>query len=177
MKKYDVFVIGSGMAGMNIANICAGKGLKVGITDELPYGGTCALRGCDPKKIMLAATEAKDFAQRLHEKQISDVPAINWKAAMKFKQEFVDAMPPKIEKGYKKNGIDTYHNSAKFISENQLQVGDETIEAGKIVIATGAKPRVLGIPGEEYTLTSTDFLNFKELPKSLLFIGGGVYRL
>ncbi|HZJ36713.1 MAG TPA: NAD(P)/FAD-dependent oxidoreductase [Gillisia sp.] len=173
MKKYDVFVIGSGMAGINIANICAGKGLKVGITDELPYGGTCALRGCDPKKIMLAATEAKDFASRLHEKQISEVPAINWKAAMKFKQEFVDAMPPKIEKGYKKNGIDTYHQSAKFISENQLRVGDETVEAAKIVIATGAKPRVLGIPGEEYTLTSTDFLNFKELPKSLLFIGGG----
>jgi len=173
MKKYDVFVIGSGMAGMNIANICAGKGLKVGVTDELPYGGTCALRGCDPKKIMLAATEAKDFAQRLHEKQISEVPAINWKAAMRFKQEFVDAMPPKIEKGYKKNGIDTYHQSAKFISKNQLQVGDETIEAGKIVIATGTKPKVLGIPGEEYTLTSTEFLNFKELPKSLLFIGGG----
>jgi glutathione reductase (NADPH) len=173
MEKYDVFVIGSGMAGMNIANICAGKGLKVGITDELPYGGTCALRGCDPKKIMLAATEAKDFAQRLQDKQISEVPAINWKAAMKFKQEFVDAMPPKIEKGYKHNGIDTYHQSVKFISENQLQVGDETIEAGKIVIATGAKPKVLGIPGEEYTLTSTDFLNFKDLPKSLLFIGGG----
>lgn len=173
MKKYDVFVIGSGLAGLNIANICAGKGLKVGITDELPYGGTCALRGCDPKKIMLAATEAKDFAQRLHEKQISEVPAINWEAAMKFKQEFVDAMPPKIENGYKKNGVETFHQSAKFISENQLQAGNETIEAGKIVIATGAKPRVLGIPGEEYTLTSTDFLNFKELPKSLLFIGGG----
>ncbi len=173
MKKYDVFVIGSGMAGMNIANICAGKGLKVGITDELPYGGTCALRGCDPKKVMLAATEAKDFALRLHEKQISEVPAIDWKAAMKFKQEFVDAMPPKIEKGYKHNGIDTYHQSAKFILENQLLVDDETVEAAKIVIATGAKPKVLGIPGEEYTLTSTDFLNFKELPKTLIFIGGG----
>lgn len=173
MKKYDVFVIGSGMAGMTIANICAEKGLKVGITDELPYGGTCALRGCDPKKLMLAATEARDFAQRLHEKQISEVPAIHWEAAMKYKQEFVDAMPPKIEKGYKHNGVETFHQSAKFISENQLQVGDETIEAGKIVIATGAKPRVLGIPGVEYTLTSTDFLNFIELPKSLIFIGGG----
>lgn len=173
MKKFDVFVIGSGMAGMNIANICAGKGLKAGITDELPYGGTCALRGCDPKKIMLAATEARDFAQRLHEKQISEVPAIHWEAAMKFKQEFVNAMPPRIEKGYKKYGVATFHQSAKFISENQLRVGDETIEAGKIVIATGAKPRFLGIPGEKYALTSTDFLNFDNLPKSLLFIGGG----
>ena len=173
MKKYDVFVIGSGMAGMNVANICASKGLSVGITDELPYGGTCALRGCDPKKIMLAPTEAKHFAENLQKKQILEIPAINWQQAMKFKQEFVDAMPPKIEKGYKNNGIETFHQSAKFISENQLQVGDETIEAQKIVIATGAKPRVLGIPGEEYALTSTDFLNFKTLPISLLFIGGG----
>lgn len=173
IKKYDVFVIGSGMAGMNIANKCASKGLKVGITDELPYGGTCALRGCDPKKIMLAATEVKDFAARLHEKQISGVPPISWQEAMKFKQEFVDSMPPKIENGYEKNGVDTYHQSAKFISENQLRLGYETIHADKVVIASGAKPRELDFPGGSLPLSSTDFLNFESLPKSLLFIGGG----
>lgn len=173
MKNYDVFVIGSGMAGMNIANKCASKGLRVGITDKLPYGGTCALRGCDPKKIMLGPTEVKHLADNLHEKQISEVPAIYWQEAMKFKQDFVDAMPPKIEKSYEKNKIDTFHRSAKFISETQLQVGNETIEAGKIIIATGAKPRELEIPGEEYAMDSTDFLNFQFLPSSLLFIGGG----
>lgn len=57
MKSFDVFIIGSGMAGMTIANKCAAKGLSVGITDELPYGGTCALRGCDPKKVLIGATE------------------------------------------------------------------------------------------------------------------------
>ena len=173
MIKYDVFVLGSGIAGMSIANICAAKGLKVGISDELPYGGTCALRGCDPKKIMLAATEAKDFAQRLSGKKIAEVPAIHWLEAMQYKQEFVDAMPPKIEKGYQKNGIDTYHHSVKFISENQLQVGDDIIEADKIAIATGAKSLILDIPGGDLALTSTDFLNFQSLPKSLIFIGGG----
>ncbi len=173
MKKYDVFVIGSGMAGMNVAKICASKGLSVGITDELPYGGTCALRGCDPKKILLAPTEAKHFAQNLEKKHISETPAIDWRQAMKFKQDFVDAMPIKIEKGYNKNGVDTYYQSAKFISENQLQIGDTKIEAGKIVIATGAKPRKLNIPGAAFTLSSTDFLNFETLPESLLFIGGG----
>lgn len=173
MKKYDVFVIGSGMAGMNIANRCASKGLKVGITDELPYGGTCALRGCDPKKILLGATEALHLSQNLSEKEIATEPNIQWEKAMEFKQEFVDSMPPKIEKGYKKNGVDTYHQSAKFISKNQLQVGNETIEADKIVIATGAKSRILDIPGGDLALTSTDFLNFDRLPKSLIFIGGG----
>jgi len=173
MKKYDVFVIGSGMSGMTAANKCASKGLKVGITDELPYGGTCALRGCDPKKVIIGATEVRDFAQRLKGNGIDTVPKINWEDIMAFKQSFVDAMPPKIEKGYKNKDIDTYHTSAKFLSGNTLQVGDEVIEADKIVIATGAKPRVLDFEGGEHALSSTDFLNLKELPQSLLFIGGG----
>ena len=173
MKKYDVFVIGSGMAGMTIANKCASKGLKVGITDELPYGGTCALRGCDPKKVIIGATEVRDFAIRLKDKGIDTVPNVNWRDIMAFKQSFVDAMPPKIEKGYRHNDIDTYHSSAKFLSKNTLQLGTDTIEADKIVIATGAKPRVLDFEGGYLALSSTDFLNLKELPKSLLFIGGG----
>ena len=79
MKKYDVFIIGSGMSGMTIANKCASKGLSVGITDELPYGGTCALRGCDPKKVIIGATEVRDFAKRLKGKGIDTIPNINWR--------------------------------------------------------------------------------------------------
>ncbi len=173
MKKYDVFVIGSGMSGMTVANKCASKGLKVGITDELPYGGTCALRGCDPKKVIIGATEVRDFAQRLKGNGIDTVPEVNWEDIMAFKQSFVDAMPPKIEKGYKNKDIDTYHTSAKFLSDNTLQVGDEVIEADKFLIATGAKPRVLDFEGGNMALSSTDFLNLEELPSSLLFIGGG----
>ena len=173
MKKYDVFIIGSGMAGMTIANKCASKGLSVGITDELPYGGTCALRGCDPKKVIIGATEVRDFAQRLKGKGIDTIPNINWKDIMAFKQTFVDEMPRKIEKGYKKNGIDTFHNSATFINENTLSVGNETIQADKVVIASGSKPKVLDFEGGQLAKTSTDFLNLKELPQSLLFIGGG----
>ena len=173
MKEYDVFIIGSGMAGMTIANKCALKGLKVGITDDLPYGGTCALRGCDPKKVIIGATEVRDFAKRLKGNGIDTIPKINWKDIMAFKQTFVDEMPPKIEKGYKKNGIDTFHNSAKFLSENTLEVGSYKVKANKIVIASGSKPRVLDFEGGHYAKSSTDFLNLEKLPKSLLFIGGG----
>jgi len=173
MKKYDVFVIGSGMAGMTIANKCASSGLKVAITDELPYGGTCALRGCDPKKVIIGATEVRDFAMRLKGKGIDTIPNVNWKHVMAFKQTFVDAMPPKIEKGYKHSGIDTYHTSARFLSKNTLMVGANTVQADKIVIATGSKPRVLEFEGGKLALSSTNFLNLEELPQSLLFIGGG----
>ncbi len=161
------------MAGMTIANKCASKGLSVGITDELPYGGTCALRGCDPKKVIIGATEVRDFAKRLKGKGIDTIPDINWKDIMAFKQTFVDEMPRKIEKGYKKNGIDTFHSSATFINENTLRIGKDTIQADKVVIASGSKPKILDFEGEQLAQTSTDFLNLKELPQSLLFIGGG----
>lgn len=161
------------MAGMTIANKCASKGLSVGITDELPYGGTCALRGCDPKKVIIGATEVRDFAKRLKGKGIDTVPDINWNDIMAFKQTFVDEMPRKIEKGYKKIGIDTFHDSATFINENTLSVGNETIQADKVVIASGSNPKVLDFEGGQLAKTSTDFLNLKELPQSLLFIGGG----
>lgn len=161
------------MAGMTIANKCASKGLMVGITDELPYGGTCALRGCDPKKVIIEATEVRDFAKRLKGSGIDTIPNVNWKDIMSFKQSFVDAIPPKIEKGYEKNGIDTFHNSAKFLSENTLSVGDDEIKAKKIVIAAGAKPRVLEFEGGHFAKSSSDFLNLENLPKSILFIGGG----
>lgn len=173
MKQYDVIVIGSGMSGMTVANKCASKGLKVAVTDELPYGGTCALRGCDPKKIIIGATEVRDFAQRLAGKGIITVPEVDWKDIMAFKQEFVDAIPKKIEKGFKHNAIDTYHGAARFIANDSVKIESEILRGGKIVIATGARPRTLTFEGGDYALTSTDFLNLKELPKSLIFIGGG----
>ena len=115
----------------------------------------------------------RDFAKRLKGKGIDTIPDINWKDIMAFKQTFVDEMPRKIEKGYKKNGIDTFHSSATFINENTLSVGNKTIQADKVVIASGSKPKVLDFEGRQLAKTSTDFLNLKELPQSLLFIGGG----
>lgn len=161
------------MAGMTIANKCASKGLKVGVIDELPYGGTCALRGCDPKKVIIGATEVRNFAKRLKDNGIDTIPKVNWKDIIAFKQSFVDEMPPKIEKGYKKSGIDTFHSSTKFLSKNTLEVGNDKVKAKKIVIAAGAKPRVLKFEGGHFAQSSTDFLNLEKLPQSILFIGGG----
>ena len=173
MKNYDLFVIGAGVAGMTIASKAAKNGLNVGITDKQQYGGTCALRGCDPKKVLIGPTEASYHAGHLIGKGINQQPEINWPDLMDFKQEIIEDMPSQIEAGFKTQGIDMYHEAASFLSENILSVGEKEIKADKIVIATGARPRTLEFPGAEFAMTSTDFLDLPEMPESLLFIGGG----
>lgn len=173
MKKFDVFIIGTGVAGTIIANKCAQNGLKTGIVDNRDYGGTCGLHGCVPKKILVGATEAVASSRNLEGKGISKAPSIKWKELIDFKNSFTDPIPENKEANFKENGISTYHGNPKFVAENQLKIDDDIIEAKKIVIATGAIPRVLGIPGEEHALSSDDFLEMEKLPKSILFIGGG----
>ncbi|HKO63718.1 MAG TPA: FAD-dependent oxidoreductase, partial [Candidatus Nitrosocosmicus sp.] len=77
---YDVIVIGTGTAGSTVASNCRSKGLKVAIIDSVPFGGTCALRGCEPKKILVEAAKTIDAIQRLENKSISDIDKVhlNW---------------------------------------------------------------------------------------------------
>ncbi|MDF9799127.1 glutathione reductase (NADPH) [Catalinimonas alkaloidigena] len=173
MKKYDVIIIGSGMAGMTIANKCAKKGLKTAITDSRPYGGTCALRGCDPKKILVGTAEIIDRANKMKGIGIEGDISINWKDLIAYKNEFVSKMPKGVEKGYEKAGVEMYHGSASFESENTVRIGEDLLQAEKIVIATGARPAIPGIPGGDLSIDSTCFLDLERLPKYITFIGGG----
>ena len=173
MEKFDVFIIGTGVAGAIVARKCVQSGLKTGIVDNRDYGGTCGLRGCIPKKILVGATQAVESSRNLKGKGIDKSPSIVWKDLIDFKDTFTNPIPDNQEEYFKENGISTFHGDPKFIAQNQLKIGDATIEAKKIVIATGAISRELNIPGVEFTLTSDDFLDMKELPKSILFIGGG----
>ena len=163
MKKFDVFVIGTGVAGTIVANKSAEVGLKTGIVDNREYGGTCGLHGCIPKKILVGATDAVASSQNLNGKGIKNLPSINWGKLIAFKNSFTNPMPENKEANFKENGIFTYHGDPKFITENRLIIGDDIIEADKIVIATGAVPRELTIPGAELALISDDFLEMKQL--------------
>ena len=88
-QGFDLLVIGAGMAGVAAANKCATAGWKVAIVDALPYGGTCALRGCDPKKILRRGAEIIDSARLMRGKGIDDTGLnINWPDLMKHKHGF-----------------------------------------------------------------------------------------
>ncbi|HEY5471725.1 MAG TPA: FAD-dependent oxidoreductase, partial [Candidatus Limnocylindrales bacterium] len=93
MNDYDVIVIGTGIAGGSIAAQCAAAGLKVPVTDSLPYGGTCAQRSCDSKKVLLAASEAVSRAQALAGQGLEGEPRIVWGDLIRRKREFVGGVP------------------------------------------------------------------------------------
>lgn len=172
-KEYDVFVIGSGIAGQTVAKECVKAGQRVAIADNREFGGTCSNRGCDPKKVLLAATEIWESAENLLGKGVQKMPRTNWKQQQKYKRKFTKSIPSATEKDLKKLDIDLYHQSPKFLDTHRLSVEGKTVQADKIVIATGYEPRPLDFKGSKHLKTSDDFLNLKKLPKHITFIGGG----
>ncbi len=143
------------------------------MVDDQPYGGTCALRGCDPKKVLVGATDAADLHGRLAGYGIAGEARVDWPALMRFKRTFTDPVPRQRETAFEEAGVVTLHGSARFVAEDRLIVGEREIEARRVVLAVGAAPVPLGIPGEEHVRTSTDFLELDDLPARIAFVGGG----
>src|SRR5258707_11783363 len=174
MRKFDVVVIGTGSAASAVASRCRSGGWQVAVIDSRPFGGTCALRGCDPKKVLVGAAEALDWVRRMKGNGVrAEDLRIDWRELMRFKRSFTEPVPKSQEGGFAKAGIAAFHGRARVVGPSSVQVNDEVLEGRYVVIAAGQKPADLQIPGTEYLTTSEQFLELEELPKRILFIGGG----
>lgn len=171
----DLIVIGAGTAGNIAARKCAAAGWDVAMVDERPYGGTCALRGCDPKKILRRAAEVVDAARLMRGKGIDKGSlSIDWAELMAHKRDWTERMPGQVESGLEKAGVETLHGRARFRDIHTLELEDGSQHlAWRFLIATGAKPRPLDLPGAEHLLDSPGFLDLEALPRRILFAGGG----
>jgi glutathione reductase (NADPH) len=173
-KKFDLVVIGTGAGGSTAAHKCRKEGWDVAIIDSSPFGGTCALRGCDPKKVLVGAADLIDWTRRMEGKGVSSKSTeINWPELMRFKRTFTEPVPESREKGYAKAGIISFHGRTSFLDQTTLKVGNDTLTGRFVHIAAGATPATLNITGEEYLTTSTQFLEMEQLPKRIAFVGGG----
>ncbi len=172
-KTFDLVVIGTGSGGSAPASRCREAGWRVAVLDDLPYGGTCALRGCDPKKVLVGAADLADWSRRMQGRGVTGGAQISWPDLMRFKRTFTDPVPADREQAFEKAGIATYHGPGRFVSPDKLSVDGEVLEARHFVIAAGAKPRHLGMPGEEHLVTSTAFLELDHLPPRIAFVGAG----
>jgi len=174
IRKFDVAVIGTGSAASVVASRCRNAGRLVAVIDSRPFGGTCALRGCDPKKVLVGAAEVIDWNRRMQDKGIrAQQTHVDWPELLRFKRAFTEPVPEQTEQWMTKSGIATFHGRARFVGPATIQVGDDVLEAANVVVAAGAKPVDLNIPGAEHALTSEQFLELDNLPGRIVFIGGG----
>ncbi|MBV8638289.1 MAG: NAD(P)/FAD-dependent oxidoreductase [Candidatus Eremiobacteraeota bacterium] len=171
-QEFDVVVIGTGAAGSTVALGCAQAGRRVAIVDKRPFGGTCALRGCDPKKVLVGPEE---IVHRRHDigNVLQGALAVDWPQLMRFKRTFTDPVPGEREASYRDAGITCFHGEARFSDPSTIAVNGDALRATNIVLGAGSRPVTLGIPGEAYITTSEQFLNLDALPRRIVFIGGG----
>ena len=181
MKKiiYDTIIIGTGTAGVTAAEILAQADKKIAIVDNQPYGGTCALRGCQPKKYFVNNTHTAAETYALLGKGFKTPAVTDWNQLQNFKQEFTSKVTQNTNKSLKHKGIDRYKGTACFMDKNSLSIGVEgkIINAESFIIASGATTVKFELDGSVIPHLSDDFLELKQMPESIVFIGGGYISL
>ncbi len=173
-QEFDVIVIGSGTSAYNAVDVLNKAGRRVAMVDERPYGGTCSLRGCQPKKYLVSNAGAVAMVSHLVGRGIVSRPETDWKALQALKNEFVDGISEADLERWKEAGVATFHGRAVMTGEDEVTVGRDRLKARHIVLATGAVPRHTDIPGSNNIHDSEYFLNLPDIPNRILFIGGGI---
>jgi glutathione reductase (NADPH) len=174
---FDLFVIGAGSGGVRAARIAAGHGAKVAIAEEYRIGGTCVIRGCVPKKILVLASR---FADDLEDARgfgwTLDAPQFDWASLIAAKDKEIERLEGIYRTGLAAAKVEIIQERATVTGPNAVKLAKSgrTVTAGKILIATGGAP-VLGkpIPGLEHVITSNEAFNLKRLPERIIVAGGG----
>ena len=175
VEHFDFIALGGGNAGLAAAKRIRAAGKKVVLVDPTPIGGLCALRGCNPKKVLVRATEVLNIVRdaRRHGIDVA-ARAIDWRAVIDRKSGFTDPVTLRTEQDLRDAGIEYIEAAPRFASPESLQADRRMLSFESILIATGSAPRKLDFPGADHVMTSDDILELREIPKRLAIIGSGV---
>ena len=171
---YDLFVIGAGSGGVRAARIAAGHGARVAVAEEHRIGGTCVIRGCVPKKLLVYGShfaedlvDARRFGWTIGERRF------DWPTLRDNVLADVDRLNAAYAATLENHGVTQFLDHASFVDGHTLQVGERTITAANILIATGARPLIPELPGAEHGITSNEMFHLAALPKRIMIVGGG----
>ena len=174
---YDFFVIGGGSGGVRAGRLIAGMGKRVGIAEEYRWGGTCVIRGCVPKKLMVyASTFAEEFEAAHGFGWTVGKSEFDWKTLISNKDKEIERLEGLYQKGLDANGAEIIDSRAELRGPHEvyLNAQDKTVTAEKILIAVGGTPaRDAGVEGSEFCITSDEVFHLEELPNEIVIAGGG----
>src|SRR5260221_3692119 len=177
-ETFDVVILGGGNAGIGVTGPVRRAGMSVAMIESHDLGGTCPNRGCTPKKVLVAAGHALHEIERASVHHIAiENPRLDWAALIDREKEMIKDIPANLARSMARRDVEIIKGSAVFAGPNLIRVGSRELEAKHIVIATGSKPRPLPIPGAELMITSDEMLSERDLPASVVFVGGGVISL
>ena len=172
-RQYDLVVVGTGITSA-VATRCREAGWSVAVIDRRPFGGTCALRGCVPKKILVSAADAVQGARDLTGKGVpAESLTIDWPGLMRFKRSIIGQTTERTEQSWARMGVELFHGLARFVGPTTLAVGEDRLTGRHIVLAAGSVPGPLPFPGAERLVTSDRFLDLDRMASRVLFVGGG----
>lgn len=175
---YDLFVIGAGSAGVRGARLAGAMGKKVAVAESYRVGGTCVIRGCVPKKLMVYAshyseyfTMAKGYGWSANE------PSFNWEYLKDARDAEVDRLNSLYLKTLQNNNVELIAGTAKFIDAHHVEVSGKVYSAKHILIAVGSWPYMPQIEGIEHAVTSNEIFHLPKFPKTLAVVGAGFVAL
>jgi len=173
---YDLFVIGGGSGGVRAARIAAGHGAKVAIAEEYRFGGTCVIRGCVPKKLLVYASRFRDdFEDAVGFGWSLPKPAFDWPTLIAGKDAEIARLEGLYRAGLERAGVAVLKARARLADAHTLTLepGTRQITARTILVATGGCPMLPQVPGASHAITSNEAFQLDALPKSILVVGGG----
>ena len=172
---YDFFVIGGGSGGVRASRIAAGLGARVGLAEERYLGGTCVNVGCIPKKLFsYAAHYAHDFEDaRGYGWELPGEPRFHWPTLRDNKDREIQRLNAVYLGMLERAGVDVHQQRALLLDKHTIALGDRTITAREILLATGGWPTIPEIEGKEHAITSNELFSLTSLPTSILIVGGG----
>ena len=171
---FDLFVIGGGSGGVRAARVASQLGKKVAIAEEYRYGGTCVIRGCVPKKLLVYASHFReDFEDAVAYGWNAEVPDFDWQTLIANKDAEIDRLNGVYLKLLDGAGVEIMNGRATLVDAHTVAVGETTVTAETILIAVGAQPFVPDIPGAAHAITSNEAFHLEALPKRVLVVGGG----
>ena len=171
---YDLFVIGGGSGGVRAARVAAATGAKVALAEEYRMGGTCVIRGCVPKKLMVYASSYPDIfddaRQYGWDVQFSDFDWGSFRGRLHTELDRLEDVYRSLLNG---SDVEIFDGRATLDDPHTVRVGDETFKAKHILVATGGHPVRPDIPNADLGIVSNDIFLMEKMPKSVLIIGGG----